>query len=114
VCSFLSLTQESHGQAVKRICRYLAGTPNDGIKFSPNLKKDSTLHMWMQITLDTIAKDDQETLSASRVKNRFCPTLCLVVHHLAEQAQTEICLSSTASEVLCLQYGNESSSQCAV
>jgi hypothetical protein len=44
--------KKSHGQAVKRICRYLAGTPNDGIKFSPNLIGRTQLLVWMLITLD--------------------------------------------------------------
>jgi hypothetical protein len=42
--------KKSHGQAVKRICRYLAGTPNDGIKFSPNLSEGLNLCVWMLIT----------------------------------------------------------------
>jgi hypothetical protein len=63
----------------------------------PTFRKDSTAHVDADYAGCTIARDDQETLSASRVRTGFV-NLCLVVHHLAEQAQTEICLSSTASE----------------
>jgi hypothetical protein len=82
----------------KRICRYLAGTPNDGIKFSPNLSEG--LNFAVDADYAGLYNHEDQDLSASRVKNRFC--LTLVCHyHLAGKLRDLPPVPS--SRVCCLQ-----------
>jgi hypothetical protein len=85
--------KKSHGQAVKRICRYLAGTPNDGIKFSPNLSEGLNL----RVDADYAIKPTRIKHPVS-IKSRtgFVQPI-LVVLSSGRASSTEICLSSTAS-----------------
>ena len=87
----------SHGQALKRIVRYLIGTKDKGIQFQPDL--DKGLDCWVDADFAGLYgyEDEQDSVS---VKSRtgFVLTLfgCPIVW--SSKLQTDITLSSTAAE----------------
>lgn len=89
--------KQSHGQAVKRICRYLAGTRDKGILFTPNLQEGLNCCVDADYAGLFSYEDPQDPVS---VKSRtgFVLTLfgCPVLW--SSKLQTEISLSSTAAE----------------
>ena len=89
--------KKSHGQAIKRIIRYLIKTADQGIKFVPDLTQG--LDCWVDASFAGLYgyEDDQDPVS---VKSHTgfaltlygCPILC------QSKLQKEITLSSTAAE----------------
>ena len=114
---FCNDPRQSHGEAVKRIGRYLAGTADKGMLLRPN---DSTLHCWTHGSLPKPAdalfdcwvdashaaewNRASATDDAATAKSRMgwvitfagCPMLW------ASKMQTEIALSSTEAEYIAL------------
>ena len=91
--------KKSHGQAIKRICRYLVGTRLKGITFKPDLTKGLDCYVDADFAGLYGYEDEQDPVC---VKSRTGYTLtlfgCPVVW--ASKLQTEIALSSTASEYI--------------
>ena len=97
VVRFSHSPKQSHGQAIKRIVRYLAGTKDCGIQFQPNLKPGLDCYVDEDFAGLYGYEDDQDPVS---VKSRtgFVLTLfgCPIIW--SSKLQTEITLSSTAAE----------------
>jgi len=97
VARFSHSPKQSHAQAVKRIVHYLAGTPDKGIQFQPDLKAGLDCYVDADFAGLYGYEDDQDPVS---VKSRtgFVLTLfgCPVIW--SSKLQTEITLSSTAAE----------------
>jgi len=97
VCHFSHSPQKSHGQAVKRIIRYLINTPTQGLLFEP--KPEEGLDCYVDAGFCGLHgyEDEQDPVS---VKSRtgFVLTLfgCPVLW--PSKLQTDITLSSTAAE----------------
>ena len=97
VCRFSHNPKKSHGQAVKRIIRYLISTPKMGLLFKP--QPDEGLDCYVDAGFCGLHgyEDDQDPTS---VKSRtgFVLTLfgCPVLWQ--SKLQTDIALSSTAAE----------------
>ena len=89
--------KKSHGQAVKRIVRYLIDTADRGIEFSPDLSKGLDCFVDADWAGGWGYEDEQDPVS---VKSRtgFVLTLfgCPIIWQ--SKLQTEITLSSTAAE----------------
>jgi len=89
--------KHSHGQAVKRIARYLLDTSKRGLEFVPKL--DQGLDCWVDADFCGLHgyEDDQDPVS---VKSRtgFVLTLCGCPVLWSSKLQTDITLSSTAAE----------------
>ena len=94
---FTHSPKKSHGQAVKRIVRYLVGTADKGICFVPKL--DEGLDCYVDADFAGLFgyEDEQDPVS---VKSRTGYTLTLFGCPIiwASKLQTEITLSSTAAE----------------
>ena len=97
VARFSHCPKQSHGQAIKRIVRYLAGTKDRGIQFQPDLKAGLDCYVDADFAGLYGYEDDQDPVS---VKSRtgFVLTLfgCPIIW--SSKLQTEITLSSTAAE----------------
>ena len=97
VARFSHAPRKSHGQAIKRIIRYLIATRNRGILFKPNL--DEGLDCYVDADFCGLYghEDEQDPVS---VKSRtgFVLTLfgCPIIW--SSKLQTDITLSSTAAE----------------
>jgi hypothetical protein len=97
VARFSHSPKVSHGQAIKRIVRYLVGTRDKGIRFQPDLQQG--LDCWVDADFAGLYgyEDEQDPVS---VKSRtgFVLTLfgCPVLW--SSKLQTDITLSSTAAE----------------
>jgi hypothetical protein len=96
--------REIHGKAVKRIVRYLAGTKNEGLIFTPNF--DVGLEMYCDADFAGLWKTEDPANSAS-VKSRTgfviklygCPLLW------TSRLQTEIAASTLEAEYIALSSG---------
>ena len=89
--------KKSHGEAVKRTCRYLLGTKDRGILFTPNLSEGLNCYVDADFAGLWGYKDEQDPVC---VKSRTGFTLTLFGCPIiwASKLQTEITLSSTAAE----------------
>lgn len=89
--------KHSHGQAIKRIARYLIGTSDKGIVFTPDLQQGLNCYVDADFAGQFGYEDDQDPVS---VKSRAGFTLTLFGCPIIWQSKlmTEICLSSTAAE----------------
>ena len=93
--------KESHGQAVKHIVRYLKGTRDKGIIFTPNKK---AFECWADTDFcgnwdKNLAPDDSSTAKSRSgyfITYAGCPLLW------ASKLQTEIALSTTEAEYMSL------------
>ena len=91
----------SHEQAVKRICRYLAGTPDKGLLFTPD--PTQSLHCFVDADFAGLwnVGDSQDPISVMS-RTGFvlfyggCPLLWL------SKLQTEVALSTTEAEYIAL------------
>ena len=94
---FTHSPRKSHGQAVKRIVRYLAGTSDKGTKFIPDLKQGLDCYVDADFAGLYGYEDEQDPVS---VKSRTGFTLTLFGCPIiwSSKLQNEITLSSTASE----------------
>ena len=94
---FTHAPRRSHGQAVKRIVRYLVGTSDKGTKFIPDLKQGLDCYVDADFAGLYGYEDEQDPVS---VKSRtgFALTLfgCPIIW--SSKLQGEITLSSTAAE----------------
>ena len=97
VARFSHNPKKSHGQAVKRIIRYLIGTHDKGIIFKPDLTQG--LDCWVDADFSGLYgyEDEQDPVS---VKSRtgFVLTLFGCPILWSSKLQTDITLSSTAAE----------------
>ena len=96
--------KKSHAQAVKRIVRYLIDTADKGIEFEPDL--NSGLDMWCDADFCGLYgyEDEQDPVSV-RSRTGFVLTLfgCPIIWQ--SKLQSEITLSSTASEYVAFSMG---------
>jgi hypothetical protein len=97
VCRFSHNPKHSHGQAVKRIIRYLVETRTKGIQFTPDMKEGLNAYIDADFCGLFGYEDDQDPVSV-RSRTGFTLTLfgCPVLW--SSKLQTEQTLSSTASE----------------
>jgi hypothetical protein len=97
VCRFSHCPKRSHGQAVKRIIRYLIDTRTKGIEFVPDLKEGLNAFVDADFAGLYGYENDQDPVSV-RSRTGYTLTLfgCPIIW--ASKLQTEICLSSTAAE----------------
>jgi len=97
VCCFSHSPRKSHGQAIKRIIRYLVNTPTQGILFQP--KPDEGLDCYVDAGFCGLHgyKDEQDPVSVIS-RTGFVLTLfgCPVLWQ--SKLQTDITLSSTAAK----------------
>jgi hypothetical protein len=96
-CRYTHCPKRSHGQAVKRIIRYLIATRDKGICFQPNISEGLNCYVDADFAGLFGHEDDQDPVS---VKSRtgFVLTLfgCPVIFQ--SKLQKEVTLSSTAAE----------------
>ena len=94
---FTHSPRKSHGQAVKRIVRYLAGTSDKGTNFIPDLKQGLDCYVDADFAGLYGYEDHQDPIS---VKSRTGFTLTLFGCPIiwSSKLQGEITLSSTAAE----------------
>ena len=101
VARFSHSPKQSHGQAVKRIIRYLLATKTKGIQFQPDLKAGLDCYVDADFAGLYGYEDDQDPVS---VKSRtgFVLTLfgCPIIW--SSKLQTEITLSFHCCRVRCL------------
>jgi hypothetical protein len=98
---FCTDSKLSHEQAVKRICCYLAGTPDKGLLFTPD--PTQSLHCFMDADFAGLwnVGDSQDPISVM-LQTGFvlvysgCPLLWL------SKLQTEVALSTTEAEYIAL------------
>ena len=97
VARFSHSPRKSHGQAVKRIIRYLIHTRDKGILFTPDLTEGLNCYVDADFAGLYGYEDDQDPVS---VKSRTGFTLTLFGCPIIWQSklQTDITLSSTAAE----------------
>jgi hypothetical protein len=97
VARFSHCPKHSHGQALKRIVRYLAGTRDKGIRFTPNLQEGLNCFVDANFAGMHGYEDEQDPVS---VKSRTGFTLTLFGCPIiwSSKLQTDITLSSTAAE----------------
>ena len=97
VARFSHCPKQSHGQAIKRIVRYLTGTKDRGIQFQPDLKAGLDCYVDADFAGLYGYEDDQDPVSA-KSRTGFVLTLfgCPIIW--SSKLQTEITLSSTAAE----------------
>ena len=97
VARFSHNPKKSHGQAIKRIIRYLIETKDKGIQFVPDLKKG--LDCWVDADFCGLYghEDEQDPMSV-RSRTGFVLTLfgCPIIW--SSKLQNEVCLSSTSAE----------------
>ena len=91
--------KHSHGQAIKRICRYLASTSDKGLILQPDLNEGLNCYVDADYAGLYGYEDDQDPVS---VKSRtgFILTLFGCPLLWSSKLQTEIALSSTAAEYI--------------
>jgi hypothetical protein len=98
---FTHFPKKSHGEAVKRICRYLAGTARKGVEFNPTKAMELDCYVDADFAGLWNHEDDQDPVC---VKSRTgyvitlggCPVLWV------SKLQTEIALSTLESEYIAL------------
>ncbi len=97
VYRFSHCPKRSHGQAVKRIIRYLIETRTKGIEFVPDLKEGLNAYVDADFAGLYGYENDQDPVSV-RSRTGYTLTLfgCPIIW--ASKLQTEVCLSSTAAE----------------
>jgi hypothetical protein len=91
----------SHEQAVKRICRYLAGTKDKGILFTPD--PTQSLHCYVDADFAGLwnVGDSQDPISVmSRTGFVICYGGCPILW--LSKLQTEVALSTTEAEYIAL------------
>jgi hypothetical protein len=103
VCRFSHDPKHSHGQAVKRIIRYLVATRTKGIQFTPDMKEGLNAYVDADFCGLFGYEDDQDPVSV-RSRTGFTLTLfgCPVLW--SSKLQTEQTLSSTASEYVAFSH----------
>ena len=89
--------KKSHGQALKRIVRYLIGTADQGIICTPDLNEGLNCYVDADFAGQFGYEDDQDPVS---VKSSAGFTLTLFGCPIlwSSKIQSEVCLSSTAAE----------------
>ena len=97
VARFSHDPKQSHGQAVKRIVRYLLGTKDKGIQFVPDLNAGLDCYVDADFAGLYGYEEEQDPVSV-RSRTGFVLTLfgCPIIW--SSKLQTEITLSSTAAE----------------
>ena len=97
VCRFSHDPKDSHGQAVKRIIRYLVETRTKGIQFTPDMKEGLNAYVDADFCGLFGYEDNQDPVSV-RSRTGFTLTLfgCPIIW--SSKLQTDICLSSTAAQ----------------
>ena len=97
VARFSHSPKKSHGQAIKRIVRYLLLTRTNGISFQPDLQQGLDCYVDADFSGLYGYEDEQDPVS---VKSRtgFVLTLFGCPILWSSKLQTDICLSSTAAE----------------
>lgn len=101
---FTHFPKKSHGEAVKRICRYLKGTMDQGLEFKPT----DAMELDMYVDADFAGlwnhEDDQDPVC---VKSRtgYVITLGSCPVTWVSKLQTEIALSTLESEYIALSQG---------
>jgi hypothetical protein len=101
---YSSNPKKSHGEAVKRIGRYLKATKDEGIIFNPASPEDTTFDCWADASFagDWYKHDAMDNPLTAKSRSGYillyagCPLIW------ASKIQTEITLSSTESEYVCL------------
>ena len=96
---FVHSPKHSHGQAIKRICRYLAHTSDKGLILQPDLSQGVDCYADADYAGLFSYEDDQDPVS---VKSRtgFILTLFGCPLLWSSKLQSEIALSSTAAEYI--------------
>ena len=96
---FTHFPKKSHGEAVKRICQYLAGTANQGVEFNPTKAMELDCYVDADFAGLWNHEDDQDSVC---VKSRtgYVITLggCLVLW--VSKLQTEIALLTLECEYI--------------
>ena len=89
--------RHSHGQAVKRIVRYLLDTSERGLEFVP--KPDEGLDCWVDADFCGLhGYEDEQDPTSVKSRTGFVLTLCGCPILWSSKLQDQICLSSTAAE----------------
>jgi hypothetical protein len=97
VCRFAHNPKKSHGQAVKRIIRYLVKTRDRGLEFVPNLEEGLDCYVDADFAGLWGHEDDQDPVSV-RSRTGFTLTLFGCPILWSSKLQTDQTLSSTAAE----------------
>jgi Reverse transcriptase (RNA-dependent DNA polymerase) len=94
---FTHMPKRSHGQAVKRIIRYLSGTSDKGIRFTPDLAQGLDCYVDADFA-GLYGYEDHEDPVCVKSRTGFTLTLfgCPIIW--SSKLQSEITLSSTAAE----------------
>ncbi|KAL7571814.1 hypothetical protein ACA910_002899 [Epithemia clementina (nom. ined.)] len=104
VARFCSNPKKSHSQAIKMIVRYLSGTVNNGITFSPteNFKLD------MYVDADFVGlhgREPQDNPISARSRTGYIIFFCGCPLMWKSQLQTETALSTFGAEYVALSSG---------
>ena len=97
VARFSHSPKHTHGQAVKRIVRYLLDTSERGLEFVP--KPDEGLNCWVDADFCGLhGYEDEQDPTSVKSRTGFVLTLCGCPILWSCKLQDQICLSSTAAE----------------
>jgi Reverse transcriptase (RNA-dependent DNA polymerase) len=101
---FTHFPKKSHGEAVKRICRYLQGTMEQGLEFKPTAAMELDMYVDADFAGLWNHEDDQDPVC---VKSRtgYVITLGSCPVTWVSKLQTEIALSTLESEYIALSQG---------
>ena len=97
VCRFSHDPRKSHGQALKRIIRYLVKTRTKGLEFVPNMKEGLDCYVDASFC-DLHGHEDEQDPVSVRSRTGFTLTLFGCPILWSSKLQTEQTLSSTAAE----------------
>jgi hypothetical protein len=101
---YSSNPKKSHGEAVKRIGRYLKSTKDKGMYLNPQRRKETTFDCWVDASFagDWYQPDamDNPLTAKSRTGYVIMYANCLILW--ASRIQTEIALSTTEAEYVAL------------
>ena len=100
---FVDSPRIEHGEAIKRIGRYIHGTRNEGIIYAPDYSRGLEVYVDADFA-GTFDRLDSENVDTARSRHGYIITYAGMPVTWTSQLQTEIALSTTEAEYTGLSY----------
>ena len=101
---FSSDPKQQHGDAIKWLCRYLAGTKDKGLILKPDNSASFQVYVDSDFAGNWIPEEARDDINTSRSRYGYIVTYHGCPVTWASKMQTEIALSSTEAEYIALSH----------
>jgi hypothetical protein len=101
---FSSDPKQEHGEAIKWLCRYLAGTKDKGLILRPDKTASFQVFVDADFAGNWVPEEAQDDINTARSRYGYIVTYHGCPVTWASKMQTEVALSSTESEFIALSH----------